>query len=644
MRQSIHGVLQKTVLVVTAFILLSFYSSEISNGAAAGKSFASPAITSSRGSQAKGKDVDPTTRAFIEESYGKLPLSFEVNKGQADDAVRFISRGNGITLFLTSTEAVLSLRRGSSKEKEQIFIHGPQKDGSKLVTNDVIRLKAIGANPNPKITGLDELPGKSSYFIGNDPAKWRTGVSNFEKVKLGDVYPGIDLIYYGNQRQLEYDWIVNPGANPGVIKFAVEGKANLTMDEQGGLILKEKDGLRLNKPFIYQRCGGSHTEIAGRYILLGKQEVGFQLGKYDASLPLVIDPVLSYSTYLGGDGNNGAFSIAVDSSGNAYMTGYTTATNFPTANPIQERTGYTNIFVTKLNASGSALVYSTYIGGSYVFPGYNSTIDIGYGIAVDSSGNAYVTGATTSGDFPTVNPFQASNSLAPYYDAFVTKLNASGSALIYSTYLGGATDDFGYGIAVDSSGNAYVTGKTQSYHFPTAGAFQAIYGGGTYDAFVTKLNASGSALVYSTYLGGTSDEIGGGIVVDSSGNSYVTGTTASSDFPTANPFQASYGGGTYDAFVTKLNASGGALVYSTYLGGTGNDSGSGIAVDSSGNAYVTGGTDSSDFPTANAFQASYGGGGDAYVAKLNASGSALIYSTYLGGTSGEGSGGIAVDS
>ncbi|MFZ0823455.1 MAG: SBBP repeat-containing protein, partial [Terriglobales bacterium] len=362
-------------------------------------------------------------------------------------------------------------------------------------------------------------------------------------------------------------------------------------------------------------------------------------GGYDAFVAK-LNPsgsALVYSTYLGGIENDAVLGIAVNSSGNAYVAGWTASTNFPTMNPLQAvyGGGSSNAFVANLNPSGSALVYSTYLGGSCA--------DSGSGIAVDSSGNAYVTGSTCSTNFPTMNPLQAAN--AGGYDAFVAEINPSGSALVYSTYLGGSGDDPGTGIAVDGSGNAYVTGQTNSTNFPTMNPLQAANAGGNDDAFVAKLNASGSALIYSTYLGGSGADGGTGIAVDSSDNAYVTGYTASTDFPTMNPLQAAYGGGGYDTFVAEINPSGSALVYSTYLGGSGVDHGSGIAVDSTGNAYVTGYTASTDFPTMNPLQAAYGGGSDdAFVAKLNPLGSALVYSTYLGGSHDDDGLGIAVDS
>jgi len=538
-------------------------------------------------------------------------------------------------------------------------------------------MRLVGANPNAEARGVEELPGKSNYFIGNDPSKWRTNVPNYAKVEYRDVYPGVDLVYYGNGGQLEHDFVVAPGADPRAIRFAVEGAEKMELDARGDLVLHASGTeARFRTPVVYQEAGGLRQEVAGGFVLRGQSafrnpqsEIAFQIGSYDPSRPLVIDPVLVYSTYFtvgqaiavdlsgnayvcgGGtvkkikaDGSAlvyssviagaGCTGVAVDASGNAYVTGSTNSTNFPTASPLQStHGGGYDAFVAKLNAAGSALVYSTYLGGS--------DADRGYGIAVDSSGNAYITGQTSSTNFPTVGPLQATNS--GNYDAFVAKLNAAGSALVYSTYLGGSGYDYGYGIAVDSSGNAHVAGQTWSTDFPTASPLQASFGGGIEDGFVAKLNAAGSALVYSTYLGGSGGEYGYGIAVDSSGSAYVTGYTDSTNFPTVDPLQAA-NSGAYDAFVAKLNAVGSALVYSTYLGGSGYDWGTGIAVDSSGNAYIAGRTESTDFPTASPFQATNSGNSDAFIAKLNAAGSALVYSTYLGGSDLDQSNGVAVNS
>jgi len=591
------------------------------------------------------------TEPHIVANYGKLPLSFEANQGQVDSEVKFLSRGRGYTLFLTGTEAVLALNQPqrTPRTRRESFMPSSAPSASSTVQ---LRLRLLGANPQPEVRGLDELPGKSNYFIGSDPAKWRTNVPTYAKVEYRDVYPGVSLVHYGNQQQLEYDFVVSPGADPGAIEFEAEGAERIEIDDAGDLVMHVPGGqVRQHKPIVYQQIAGHRRDIPGRFVLRDSafrdlsrrsrdphpQRVGFEVGAYDQSQPLVVDPVLVYSTFLGGSACGGcaAFGIAVDSYGNAYVTGQTSATDLATVSPLQGTSGGGwDAFVAKLNATGSALVYSTYLGGNGV--------DRASGIAVDSSGNAYVTGYTESTNFPTASPLQAT--YGGGHDIFVAKLNPAGSALVYSTYLGGYYTDWGYGIAVDSSGNAYVTGYT-SGNFPTASPLQASHGGGGSDAFVAKLNAAGSALVYSTYLGGSGDDRGVGIAVDSSGNAYVTGSTTSTNFPTASPLQAANGGGTYDAFVAKLNAAGSALVYSTYLGGSGRDEAAGIAVDASGSAYVTGWTQSTNFPTASPLQPANGGGwSDAFVAKLNAAGSALVYSTYLGGGVQDNGFGIAVDS
>jgi hypothetical protein len=571
-------------------------------------------------------------------------MSFEANQGQTDSKVKFIARGSGYTLFLTDTEAVLALKKADPKAKADLKAgrdpaHPERMSHPDKVEFTTLRMKLEGAKSDPRVSGLEELPGKVNYFIGNDPAKWHTNIPTYSKVQYSEVYPGINLVYYGNQRQLEYDLVVQPGADPNRIKLAFEGADDIQTDANGDLILKINDGeLHFKKPLVYQDVNGTRQPISAQYILqkqdkIAGLQVGVKVAAYDAGKPLIIDPVLSYSTYLGGSDWDQASGIAVDGSGNAYVTGYTYSTDFPTASPLQSvKAGGYDAFVVKLNASGSTLVYSTYLGGG--------NDDWSQGIAVDGSGNAYVTGYTPSTDFPTVSPLQATNN-GGISDGFVSKLNATGSALLYSTYLGGSAIDVGYGIAVDGSGNAYVTGKTNSINFPTSSPFQATNSGGD-DAFVAKINAAGSALVYSTYLGGGNGEFGYGIAIDGSDNAYVTGYTYSTDFPTVSPLQSTNGGGG-DIFVSKLNAAGSALVYSTYLGGSLFDGGYGIAVDGAGNAYVTGVTVSTNFPTASALFGSYAGFGDAFVAKLNAAGSALMYSTYVGGGAEDDGYRIAVD-
>ena len=558
---------------------------------------------------------DAATKARVNEMYGQLPLSFEANVGQTHPQIDFISRGNGYTLFLTPREAVLDLRATGYKQNDH---------------DTVLRMQFVGSETAPRVAGQEELPGKVNYLIGKDRSKWRTGISTYAKVAYQNLYPGVDLVYYGNQRQLEYDFVVHPGTNPNVIALNFEGADQLKVDAQGELVLHSGGGeIRQRKPVIYQDVDGVRHEVAGSYKLKDSNTVGFQLADYDTSRPLVIDPVLVYSTFLGGANVDDGFDITVDAAGNAYVTGQTqllvVPSTFPTTPGAFDTThnGSQDAFVTKLNPTGSALVYSTFLGGS--------DLDSAGGIAIDAAGNAYVTGTTSSPDFPTT--VGAFDTMLNGRDAFVTKLNPSGSALVYSTLLGGIDDELGSSIAVDIAGNAYVTGSTTSANFPrTPGAFDTTLNPNeVFEAFVTKLNPSGSALVYSTLLGGSKGSSPAGIALDTSGNVYVAGTTSSSDFPTTVGAFATTSNGSDDVFVTKLNATGTAAFYSTYLGGGTMEDARGIAIDTSGSAYVTGLTNSINFPTTvGAFDTTYGGNFDGFVTKLNSSGSALVYSTYLG--------------
>ena len=575
-------------------------------------------------------------------NYESLPLSFELNQGQTHQRVKFLARTEGYVLFLTATEAVMALdnpaAHSSGKENRDAPDHSndPVSDKSRP-PRSIVCMKLEGANAASQIEGLEQLPTTSNYFAGDDPAAWHTDIPNYARVKYAQVYPGIDMIYYGNQQQLEYDFVVAPRSNPDSIRLAFAGIGDYEIDQMGDLLVHTPAGdIRQSKPIAYQEANGVREQVAIDYVPSGVNRIGFHVGAYDPARPLIIDPVLIYSTYLGGSGFDQGYAIAVDSFGNAYVTGQTAAIDFPTTpGAFQTNYGGGDAFVSKLNPQGTALVYSTYINGAS-----------GNGIAVDSAGNAYVTGETGASTFPTTaGSFQT----APMgFDTFITKLNPAGSALVYSARFGGNFDDFGRGIALDGAGNAYITGwtvcRSTTCTFPTINAFQPNFGGGNNDAFVTKINSTGSALVYSTFLGGgkiinATDDWGQGIAVDSAGSAYVTGYTFAPDFPvTGGAFDTTRAG--LDAFVTKFAPDGRSLVYSTFLGGTGREQGQGIAVDANGNAYVTGITESSDnqftkdnegFPvTAGAFQVK--GSFDAFVSKLNPSGSGLVYSTYLGGS------------
>ena len=467
------------------------------------------AIAGSRADTVAGRQVAAVA------GFGQLPLSFEENRGQTDPRVKFLSRGQGYTLFLTDRDAVFSLQR---------------PDRAAATRAEVIRLRLLEAKQPASVTGADPLPGKTNYLLGNHAASWRTGVGTFQRVVYRGVYPGIDLAYYGTQGQLEYDFVVAPGADARLIHFAVEGAERVAVDPGGDLVLSAGGGeVRLRAPLVYQQAKGGKRRVAGRYAVGRRGHVRFQLGGYDRSRTLFIDPVLTYSTYLGGSGAGTGSRVAVDAAGNAYVVGTTSSSDFPTTRSLQSApVGLPDVFIAKLSAAGTTLVYSTYLGGRQA--------EAARDIAVDSSGNAYVTGTTQSTDFPTTaGAFQAA--AAP---CFVSKLSAAGDALVYSTYL---PVDETAGIAVDSAGSAYLAGSIVSAGLQaTAGAYQTARGSAG-DAFVLKLNAAGSSLVYATYLGGDQRDFATSIAVDSAGNAFVAGQTASANFPTTNAFQSGLGAG-----------------------------------------------------------------------------------------------------
>ncbi len=563
---------------------------------------------------------------------------FIENKGQWHPDVLYLCRIGGLDAWITKYGVNYTFYQIERRKAGKSLREKP--DGKPTGIEELEEATLLGhrvlyelQNHNAELQreGKKQQEGYYNYFIGNDETKHATYVGLYKEAVVKNVYDGIDIRYYFDREYLRYDYIVHAGADPGKIQFKLRGQYNDYVKD-GKIIYTTRFGqVELAELHTYQ----GNTTIPSKFVKQGDAYT-FAIGNYDRNKDLIIDPLV-YSTYIGGSSYDWGIGIAVDGSGNAYVTGQTESTNYDvTAGAFQANNGGSgDVFVTKLNATGTALVYSTYIGGS--------SRDGGSGIAVDASGNAYVTGFTESTDYDVIpGAFQTTNGGGA--DVFVTKLNATGTALVYSTYIGGSNDDVGRGIAVDASGNAYVTGRTSSTDYDvTAGAFQTT-NGGYRDVFVTKLNATGTALLYSTYIGGSNDEEGCGIAVDASGNAYVTGYTYSTNYDvTAGAFQTT-NGGYRDVFVTKLNATGTALLYSTYIGGSGRDEGLGIAVDGSGNAYVTGWTESTDYDvTAGAFQTNNGGGRDVFVTKLNATGTALVYSTYIGGSGTDEGIGIAVD-
>jgi hypothetical protein len=665
--------------------------------------------------------VRPEQATRVRENFGALPLAFEANQGQIDPQVKYMARGSGYTVFLTGDETVFALHSSAPAASAPNPAERFRKSLAHKQINASISMKLAGGNSQPPIAAQNELPGRSNYFIGSDPGQWHTGVKQYSRVAYRDVYAGIDMAFHGQQRQLEFDFIVAPGASAVPIGFNVSGASKISTDADGNLVLASKAGnVLLHKPVAYQEKNNTREPVDASFVVEASNKIGFTLGSYDRSRELVIDPSVTYATYLGGTLEDDAYAIAVakDGSGSVFVTGQTASTNFPTKNgKYTSNQGGIDAFVSKISADGQTLEYSTYLGG-------NGT-DSGNAIAVDASGNAYVAGGTNSTNFPPVSAYQGSNQGG--LDAFVTEVNSTGGGLTFSTYLGGNGDEAAKGIAVDSTG-VYVVGSTASTNFPgvstgfqttisgasngfvakltpgttVALAYSSYLGGGTgdfaggvavdasnqayvtggtlnasgtfplqhplqpncggtasgcsgkYDAFVTVVDAAGSALVYSSFLGGTGDDRGYAIALDSAGNAYVTGFTQSiTTFPvTSAALQKTFSGTTQDAFVSEvqITSSGGTMVYSTYLGGSLSQTGTSIAVDGNKNAYVTGPTTSTDFPTANPTQAHNGGGSDAFVSEIAAGGASLAFSTYLGGSLSEDSatgapiGAIAVDS
>jgi hypothetical protein len=624
--------------------------------------------------------------------YGKLPLTFEANVGQTDGRVKYISRGAGYTLFLTAeNEAVVSLARITSKGERQATAVRMSLQGSKQTA----------------IQALDRQATISNYYQGADPKSWLTGIRHYGRVSYNDVYPGIDVVYYGNQRQLEYDFVVAPGANPKDIRLKFDGANRISTAANGDLVLHTKYGeIRQRKPVVYQDVNGQRRFIAASYDVRDRQ-ASFKLGAYDRSKQLIIDPILVYSTFLGGTGVENGNAIAVDSAQAVYVAGSTASNDFPVISALNGQTSFRggsyDAFVVKYAPAGNAILFSTYIGGA----GFDSAT----GVGVDSAGNIVVSGDTDSPGFPLRSPLQGV--IGGKIDAFLLKISAQGG-LIYSTFLGGFDDDHALGLAVDADGNAVVTGTTRSTNFWSLNGLRPFYSGGitdgwvfkmnpagqiawsTYlggngadsvnavaldpvgdiyvtgdtnsknfpvtasvirptscpagaptqpcpisDAFVTKIKSDGTAFGYSTYLGGSNSDAGIGIAADAQGNAYITGNTDSTDFPLVNPLQGPPGNG--DVFVSKMNPAGSGLVYSTFLAGSGLDRAADIKIDGVGNAYIYGGTSSDNFPVSSALQNARLGGQDLFVTKINAAGTARDWSTYLGGTSDDAAGRLAID-
>jgi hypothetical protein len=611
----------------------------------------------------------PANLVRFAQQYGNLPLRFEPNVGQISGSVKFLCRDASSSLLFTKSGAILMLpvldKHHETVKQPFAFPSRSKALVSRPGRVAVLRLGFLGTSPQAAISGVGKPQGLSNYFVGNDPTKWRANIPNFERVRYAGIYAGVDLTFYGRNRTLEFDLTVAPYASARVVRLRIEGAGRVAIGADGGVVIgTAARDVRLERPTVFQNMNGVRHAVRAEYRLTGPNEVGLKIGAYDQTQPLVIDPVLSYSTFLGGVGGSTAFAVFADSHGNAFVAG-SAQDGFPTTTGVVQA-GFggnasqfnTNAFVAKLNAEGSALIYSTYLGGT-IPTGASFTGDAAFGVTADVDGNAYITGTTSSTDFPVVGAFQST--LNGTNNAFVAKLNPTGTTLVYSSYLGGSGSDVAEGIALDLTGAAYVTGATSSANFPTVNAFQPVaHSSGT--AFVTKIAPAGSSLAYSTYLGGSNGDSAAGIAVDSSGYAYVAGTTTSSDFPTTNgAFQTTSKApqNVQNAFLCKLSFSGNTLSYSTLFGGSAltASAATGVTLDSQRAAYLTGWTEAtnsapSDFPTTSGvFQPTLAeGDGGIFILKINTRGQGpmdLVYSTFLGSNSPKGNGeqstGIVVD-
>jgi len=579
-------------------------------------------------------DGDLKTRlatCSAEEVARSLPMRFEANRGQADADVKFVGRGEGFGVLLKPGEAVLALNGKKPKASTQT----EARSGSAGALPPAhISMKLEDANSTPFVSGVDQQVAQANYFIGNDSAKWVRGIDTYSGVLYTDVYNGVDLMFHSNQRQLEYDFMIAPQADPNQIRVRFDGADDLRLTSDGALILSTPAGeLRHDRPIAYQTKNDTQVPVSAEFRQLRDGAITFTLGDYDRTLPLVIDPLLVYSSYMGGSASDFGRGIKVDLGGTMYVVGDSVSSDFLFRSSLTN----SDVFVGRLSPDGLLLTY-VFFGGE--------KNEFATGLAIDLSGNIYLSGNTESKDFPIVS--SVGTELLGESDAFVVKLTANFQQFIYSSLIGGGGKESGVSLTIDSAGSAYISGRTSSQDFPLVGAMQPIYGGGDFDAFVSKLSADGKTLVYSTYLGGgdTEDLMDrSGIGIDSDGNVYVTGDTQSTDFPVKNAVQAAKNGAasTSDGFVSVINPSGSNFVYSTYMGGTNDDFGLAIATDQSHNAYIAGSTKSTSFPGSTSTRTSTTTS-DAFVAKLNPTGSAITYLTFIGGAAGnEAANAIALD-
>lgn len=559
-------------------------------------------------------DVDGGRAASLklDEGFGSAPLHFIANKGQAASEALYYASTPGYTLWLT---------------QKGFLFDGTAAESKRAVS----RLVFKNANEKAAVRAEDPSDYRVSYFNARDEADWITDVPTSLAVVYDDLYAGIDLKVYGNERRVEYDWIVRSGADPNRIRFAYEDVQQTRIDRNGDLVIETANGeLRHRKPVSYQVIAGKRVEVSASFRTTADGSCGFQAGSYDSRFDLVIDPlVLVYSTYLGGGKKDISSCLAVDGEGAIYIAGTTLSTDFP---PLKASLPRTDVFVSKLSSDGKSLIYSAFFPTASSYPSFPA-------LAVDSSGHAFLAMTTSTTKFPIKNAFQPQP--GGKMDGVILKMNANGKGLAYSSYIGGSSSDSSNGVVLDKEDQAYVVGTTSSPNFPLKKAFQKKLAGYN-DLFILKVAADGKSLLFSTLLGGSSSENAGmAHAIDDSGALYIVGQTYSPDFPTKNAFQPVHGGGA-DAFIAKISPEGKNLEYSTFLGGNGDDRGNGIAVDAGGAIYVTG-YSAGGFPVKNAFQKTRKGGGDVFVTKLTSDGTGLVFSTYLGGSGWDQGYSIALD-
>ncbi|MBU8935002.1 MAG: SBBP repeat-containing protein [candidate division Zixibacteria bacterium] len=617
----------------------------IALGAASSSVYTNTADARSGESESLGHQSQPWTVSDMDGLVGDIGLTFIPNMGQFSDLVRFRADVNEAVVWFTQNEVFYHFIQQVPVSTSETTLHRYGYDwpaGIDSLTYQLVRVTFAEANENPTVFGRNSTDANLNYFLGSNPDYWYQRVPTYREVVFENMYDGIDLVYRGTGGNLEYDFEVAVGANPANIKIVIGGADHTYLDEDNNLVISTPLGsISESRPVAYQTVDGINQPVRAEFVALDEHTFGFALADgFDTDLPLIIDPVVEYSTFLGGASNDYCRSVTVLEDGSLFATGYLSSPDFPLENAYDSTynggapSGY-DIFVTRISSSGDSILYSTYVGGT-------TGDERGFGIRVDELGNAYIAGVSGSTDFPTPGAFQAAN--AGGEDAVVFKLCPTGDTILFGTYLGGSENDVASGLDIGAGGTVYVTGKTSSSDFPTVDPYDNGLDG-TKDIFVARLGGDGDVLEFSTYLGGTDADAGLAVAVGSDGDAYITGYTLSDDFPVSTSYDTSYNGGSYigDCFVARLDSAGDTIIYNSYVGGLSEESGLSIALDSANNAFVTGYTFSDDFPTLNADDDTYNGNLDAFVFKLDSSGATLFYSTYVGGASDELATGISVD-